>query len=194
MERKVFHGTIKPVDVAEALVAEFNHGNLRVQTLGQSDRMVVQIGTQPGAASGGQTAMTVTVQKWEDGIMVELGQQAWLGVAASLGISALAALRNPFSLLGRLDDIAQDIENLQLSDRIWQTITQTAKAAGAGVDLSDRLKALTCEYCHTANSAGRPSCVACGAPLGNVQPTTCRNCGYVVKQTDRICPNCNQSL
>ena len=84
--------------------------------------MIVQMGTHPGAMSGGQTALTITIQKLEDGIMVELGQQAWLGVAASLGMSALAALRNPFSLLGRLDDIAQDIENLQISERIWQVI------------------------------------------------------------------------
>jgi hypothetical protein len=106
MERKIYHGNIKPVDIAQALTGEFNHGNLRAQTIGQSDKMIVQVGTRPEASSGGQTAMTVTIQKWEDGIMVELGQQAWLGVAASLGVSALSALRNPFSLLGRLDDIA----------------------------------------------------------------------------------------
>jgi hypothetical protein len=119
MERQIFHGSLKPVDIAQALLAEFNQGNLHAQTLGQSDKMIVQIGTKPGSMSGGQTAMTVTIQRVEDGIMVELGQQAWLGVAASLGMSALAALRNPFSLLGRLDDIAQDSENLQLSERIW---------------------------------------------------------------------------
>ena len=106
MERRIFHGKIKPVDVAQTLLGEFNQGNLRAQTLGKSDKMVVQIGSRPEAMSGGQTAMTVTIQKIEDGIMIELGQQAWLGVAASLGMSALAALRNPFSLLGRLDDIA----------------------------------------------------------------------------------------
>jgi len=102
MERKIFHGNIKPVDIAQALLAEFNQGNMRAQILGQSDKMVVQVGTRPDAMSGGQTAMTVTIQTLEEGIMVELGQQAWLGVAASLGATALAAIRNPFSLLGRL--------------------------------------------------------------------------------------------
>ena len=194
MERRIFHGKIKPVDVAQTLIGEFNQGNLRAQTLGQSDKMIVQVGTQPGAISGGQTAMTVTIQKLEDGIMVELGQQAWLGVAASLGMSALAALRNPFSLLGRLDDIAQDIENLQLSERIWQVIDQSARAAGASAELSDRLKTVLCDYCHTANPVGEPSCVACGAPLGKMQPNTCRNCGYVVRPGDKICKNCNQNL
>ncbi len=194
MERRIFHGKIKSVDIAQALLGEFNQGNLRAQTLGQSDKMVVQIGTQPGAMSGGQTAMTVTIQNVEDGIMIELGQQAWMGVAASLGMSALAALRNPFSLIGRLDDIAQDIEHLQMSERIWQVIAQSARALGASTELSDKLKRLTCEYCHAANPVGEPSCVACGAPLGRMQPLTCRNCGYVVKGSDKKCPNCQQTL
>ena len=194
MERKIFHGKIKPVDIAQALLGEFNQGNLHAQTLGQSDKMIVQISTSPGAMSGGQTAITVTIQKLEDGIMVDLGQQAWLGVAASLGTSALAALRNPFHLLGRLDDIAQDIENLQISERVWQVIAQSARTAGVSTELSDRLKRITCEYCGTANPVGEPSCIACGAPLGKMQPNTCRNCGYVVQPGDKKCKNCNQNL
>ncbi|MBK7316906.1 zinc ribbon domain-containing protein [Candidatus Villigracilis affinis] len=194
MERRIFHGKIKPVDIAQALLGEFNQGNLKAQSLGQSDKMIVQVGTHPGAMSGGQTAMTVTIQKHEDGIMVELGQQAWLGVAASLGMSALAALRNPFSLLGRLDDIAQDIENLQLSEKIWQVIDQSARSTGASTELSNRLKRLTCDYCGVANPVGEPSCGACGAPLGKSQPRTCRNCGYVARPGDKRCENCKQDL
>lgn len=194
MERKIFHGNLKPADIAQALLGEFNHGNFRAQILGQSDRMVVQVATRPGAQSGGKTAMTVTIQRIEEGIMVELGQQAWLGVAASLGVSALSALKNPFSLLGRLDDIAQDIENLRLGERIWQVITQAARAVGASAELSDKLRRTTCEYCHVANPVGEPSCIACGAPLGRSQPTTCKNCGYVVKAGDVKCPNCKQNL
>ncbi|MEK6751496.1 MAG: zinc ribbon domain-containing protein [Chloroflexota bacterium] len=194
MERKIFHGKIKPVDVAQALLGEFNQGNLRAQTLGQSDKMVVQVGSRPDAASGGQTAMTVTIQKMEDGIIVEIGQQAWLGVAASLGATALAALRNPFSLLGRLDDIAQDIEHLQLSERIWQVIGKSVQSAGASLELSDKLRRITCEFCQAANPVGEASCVACGAPLGKAQPNTCKKCGYVVKAGDKTCPNCKQPL
>lgn len=190
MERKIFHGNIKPVDIAQALLAEFNRGNLRAQTLGQSDRFVVQIGTRPGAMSGGQTAMTVTVQSLDEGIMVELGQQAWLGVAASLGASALAAIKNPFSLLGRLDDIAQDFENLQIGERVWTVISKAAQTAGATAELSENLRRTTCEYCHVANPVGEPSCTACGAPLGRVQPKTCSQCGFVVKPDEKTCPNC----
>lgn len=195
MERKIFHGKIEPVDIAQALLAEFNQGNMRAQTLGHSDRLVVQVGTRPDAMSGGQTAMTVTIQAIdEEGIMVELGQQAWLGVAASLGMSALAALKNPFSLLGRLDDIAQDIENLQIKERVWMVISKAARAAGASAELSENLKRTTCEYCHVANPVGEPSCTACGAPLGKIQPNTCPQCGYVVKSGAKSCPNCGNLL
>lgn len=194
MERKIFHGKIKPVHIAQALLAEFNQGNLRAQTLGHSDRLVVQVGSRPDAMSGGQTAMTVTIQSLEEGIMVELGQQAWLGVAASLGKSALAAIKNPFSLLGRLDDIAQDIEHLQMSERVWAVISKAARAAGASAELSENLKRTTCEYCHVANPVGAPSCEACGAPLGKVQPNTCRHCGYVVRAMDTTCPNCRRPI
>lgn len=194
MERRIFHGKLRPIDIAQALTGEFNRGNLRAQTLGQSDRLVIQVGTRPDAMSGGQTAMTITIQTLDEGIMVELGQQAWVGVAASLGVSALAALKNPFSLLGRLDDIAQDIENLNLKDRVWQVISQTARAAGASAELSENLRRTTCEYCHVANPVGEPSCVACGAPLGNAQPVTCRNCGYVVRPGEKTCPNCKKPL
>jgi len=194
MDRKVFHGDITPAEVAQALLAEFNRGNLRAQTLGNGDKMIVQIGTRPGAASGGDTAMTVSIQKFEDGVMAEIGQQAWFGVAASLGTTALSALRNPFALLGRLDDLAQDIENLTLSDRVWQVIASSAQARGASKKLSERLRRMECEYCGTANPVGEPSCIACGAPLGKVQPGTCPNCGFVVKAGEKQCPNCGNRL
>ena len=194
MDRRVFHGTITPGDVASALLAEFNRGNLRAQALGESGRMIVQIGTRPGAASGGETALTVTVQTCDDGVIAELGQQTWLGVAASLGTTAFWALRNPFNLLGRLDDIAQDIENLQLSERVWQVIGKSVQAAGASLALSERLRRVVCEYCGTANPVGEGSCIACGAPLGTAQPGTCQSCGFVLKRGERQCPNCGQIL
>ena len=194
MDRRIFHGVVEPSDLARALVAEFNRGNLRAQTVGQSGKLAVQIATRLGAQSGGQTALTVTIQKMDDGIMVELGQQAWLGVAASLGQTAISALRNPFSLLGRLDDLAQDIENMQLSENIWKVIDRAMVSAGASHELSERLRRIACDYCNTANPIGEGSCIACGAPLGDEQPRTCSRCGFVVISSETICPNCHNRL
>lgn len=194
METRIFHGEITPKDFAQALVAQFNRGNLRSQTFGKGMKVVVQISTRERPASGGQTAMTVTLQKVEDGVAVQLGKQAWLDVAASLGRTALSTWRNPWSLLGRLDDIAQDIENLQMSEQVWDVIENVAKVAGASFQLSERLRRLVCSYCSTANPIGEPSCIACGAPLGEDQPQTCLNCGFVVKTQESRCPNCGQKL
>jgi hypothetical protein len=194
MDRRIFHGNIKPGDIAQALLGEFNRGNLHAQSLGQASKMAVQISTRMGAQSGGQTALTITLQATNEGVMVEIGQQAWLGVAASLGQTALSALRNPFNLLGRLDDLAQDIENIQLSDKVWKAIDRAVISAGASYELSERLRRVVCDYCHTANPVGEGSCFACGAPLGNVQPATCPNCGFAVSQIEIICPNCSKTL
>jgi len=194
MDRRIFHGNIEPNDIAHALMAEFNRGNMHAQEVGQHNDVAVQIATRAGAMSGGQTALTISIHKVEDGIMIELGRQAWLGVAASLSHTALSALRNPFSLLGRLDDIAQDFENMQLSENVWNVINRTVTAFGASHALSERLRRIACEHCGTANPLGEGSCIACGAPLGDAHPTTCQNCGFAVTLEEIICPNCNQNL
>jgi hypothetical protein len=194
MERRIFHGNIKPNDIAHALIAEFNRGNLHAQVLGNKDKMAVQIATHAGSMSGGHTALTINIQAVEDGIMVELGQQAWLGVAASLGHTAISALRNPFSLLGRLDDLAQDIENMQLNDKIWKVIDRLVVTLDASHALSERLTRISCEYCDSANPLGEGNCLACGAPLGDAHPTSCGNCGFVVTLEEVVCPNCNTKL
>src|SRR5215208_5860470 len=194
MDRRIFHGNIRPNDIAHALLAEFNRGNLCAQVVGNKDKMAVQISSRAGAMSGGQTALTINIQTVEDGILVELGQQAWLGVAASLGQTALSALRNPFSLLGRLDDLAQDIESIQLNEKTWQVIQSTVATLGASYALSEKLARISCDYCGSANPLGEANCLACGAPLGEAHPTTCHNCGFVISVRETICPNCNVKL
>jgi hypothetical protein len=194
MERRIFHGSLTSNDVARALVAHFNRANLAAQQLGSGNKIIVQIASRQRPSSGGQTALTVHLRDVEDGIAVQLGKQTWLGVAASLGVTALSAFRNPFSLLSRLDDLAQDIENLQLTDEVWDVIENVARMRGATFELSKRLRRLKCEYCYTANPIGGPSCIACGAPLGDSQPSTCQNCGFVIKINESRCPNCGNLL
>jgi hypothetical protein len=194
METRIFHGGLTPNDLAQALIGEFNRGSFRAQQLGNDQQMIVQIVTSEYAQSGGHTAITVTIRKVVDGISIQIGNQALLGVAASLGQTALSAIRNPWGLLGRLDDLAQDIESIKLSDQVWHVIETTALAAGASFELSERLRRMVCAYCNVANPVGEASCIACGAPLGNVQPRTCLNCGFVVKSGETICPNCGQRI
>jgi hypothetical protein len=194
MEQRIFHGNITPRDVTAALLANFNRGNLRTQVFSQGEEMRVQIATRPCAASGGQTALTVQITPVADGVMVSVGHQAWLGVAASMGQTVIETLMNPWNLLNRLDDIAQDVENLQIIETVWQVVAKTAQTAGAGAQISERLQRLECQYCGTANAVGEGSCIACGAPLGNIQPHTCPACGFVMLRGEKNCPNCGKLI
>ena len=194
MPQRIYHGNIRNSDLSRAIVAHFSHGNLQVQQIGSEDHLIVQIATSPYARSGGKTALNVSLQNVEDGVAVSVSKQAWLGIAASLGFSTIATLRNPLNLLNRLDDIAQDIEYVQLVDNIWQVIDSTARSLGSGFELSERLNRYVCEYCNTANPPGEPRCIACGAPLGDIQPKTCPHCGYVLNKDEKYCPNCGKAL
>jgi hypothetical protein len=62
MEQRIYHGNLSPSDISESLISHFNRGNLRAQELGSSDRLIVQIGTRPGAMAGGDTTVSVILQ------------------------------------------------------------------------------------------------------------------------------------
>jgi hypothetical protein len=193
MEQRTFHGPVRPIDFARALVAEFDQGNLRARTVGRGRDIVVQVASPAMPASGGRTAISIHLTAIEDGVLVRVGQQQWLGVAASLGLTALSALVRPRTLLGRLDDLAQDIASLNLTNLVWRTLEGVAKKLGASYEISMRLRRISCPYCRTANPVGEPHCVACGAPFGDLQPRTCNNCGFVLDADDLRCPNCGQA-
>lgn len=194
METKIYHGDIQPEDIARDLIAYFHRGNYQVQKIGSGGRIAVQIASSPYARSGGTTALTVTIHKVEDGISVQISQQAWFGIAASLGMTAISALRNPFSLINRIDDLAQDVESLQMSETVWKVIGESARQNGVGFALSNRLKRSVCPYCNTANEVAAARCIACGAPLGDVQPRSCLQCGFIVRTNEKYCPNCQAIL
>jgi hypothetical protein len=194
MEPRIFHGRLTPDDIAQVLVSEYNHGNLHAQALKGNQQVTVQISSSPFHRAGGQTAVSILLKQVEDGVAVQIGKQDWIGIAASLGQTAFETLLNPWNLIGRLDDLGQDVENLQLSEQVWTVIENYARTAGASFELSDRLRRLVCSYCNTANPVGEPNCIACGAPLGELQPHTCKNCGFVVKGDEKVCPNCQKPL
>ena len=194
LNQRTFHGPVTPKDFTRTLIAEFDQGNLRAKQIGRGNHRVIQIASPIAPASGGRTAIAVHLSRVEDGVLVHIGQQQWMGVAASLGVTALSALRNPLSLLSRLDDLAQDIASLQITERVWQTLERAADSLGASYEISERLRRLTCEYCSTANPVGEPHCVACGAPLGHSQPLACSKCGFIVEAGIHSCPECGAPI
>jgi predicted RNA-binding Zn-ribbon protein involved in translation (DUF1610 family) len=194
MTERSYHGNLQPADLAATLIATFNQGNLQCQQVGQGDKVTVQIATRQAPHSGGQGALTVNIQRNADGVTVGIGQQEWLGVAASLGQSALVTLMNPWNIVGRLDDIAQDINTLTLEQQAWDAIDKYAHTAKATQTLSARLATLTCPYCDTANKVGAANCISCGAPLGDAQPIACPKCGNVMPPRTKFCANCGTAL
>ena len=161
MDRRIFHGNITPSDLAHALMAEYNRGNMQAQVMGTKEKLAVQIATRRGSQSGGHTALTIGIQAVEDGIMVEIGQQEWLGVAASIGQTAFSALRNPMNLLHRLDDIA----------RITCEYCESANPVGEG----------NCCACGAPLGSAYPTtCHRCGFTV-SPEENTCPNCRQKLK-------------
>ena len=194
MTERTYHGELAPADLSAALIATFNQGNLHCQQVGQGDQLMVQIATRDHPQSGGRGALSVSIQRNPDGVTVGIGQQEWLGVAASLGQTALVTLMNPWNIVNRLDDIAQDINTLTLEQQVWDSIEKFAHTARATKTLSARLATLTCPYCETANKVGAPNCENCGAPLGDAQPVACPKCGNVMPPKSKFCANCGTTL
>jgi len=194
MTTKIYHGKITAENLAKAIATRFNTNDLVTRYARNEDQFHLQIASRRDAQSGGKTSIGLVLQQLDDGVAVKIGKQDWLGIAASLGLSALSFRFNPLNILGRLDDIAQDIENLSLDDRLWEMIDDVATTMGASQQLSERLRRLACEYCDTANPVGQPRCIACGAPLGGTQPRTCNKCGFVAAPEDIACTNCGSAL
>ncbi len=194
MRKKVFHGELSPGELANALVAEFNGGGLVAQRVGEGDRIAVQVATNRRRRSGGRTAMTIVLTNHEDGVVVSIGQQEWLGIAASLGKTALKVARNPWDIINRLDDVAADINSIQLEKRIWQVIDHVTSNAKVSTQISERLRTVACAYCDYANEVGSGACDACGAPMGSQQPVSCMKCGFVNAVGTSYCANCGDHL
>jgi len=194
MTQKISHGNITPDDLATALQGEFNRGDLRVARSGDTENTALNISTPQSRAAGGNTSLAIVIQKHEDGVLVNIGDQEWLGIAASFGKTALEALQNPWSIIGRLDDIAADVDSLNLPEKVWLAIDRFTKSKAATHEISERLRTTVCQYCNAANPVGTAVCVQCGAPLGDVQPGTCSECGMVNKKEARFCANCGTKL
>ncbi len=194
MDQRTYHGTIDCEELAKALVATFDAGNLRAQRVGSPERQMVQIATREWRGSGGQAALTVTITKIADGVTVALGQHEWVGAAASLMQTGLMALINPVSLISRIDDIAQDVNSFSLPTQVWDAVDRYSRSVGAAMTISERLRSVACPYCGVANNVGEGSCSACGAPLGDVQPRACPRCGNVMNARSKFCDNCGAPL
>lgn len=194
MDQRTYHGKVSPDELASALVAAFDQGARRAQQVGTGERVMVQIASREWNGSGGQAALAVSIARVADGVTVSLGQHEWLGAAASLLQTGIMALINPVSLLGRIDDVAQDVSSFSLPTQVWNVVDQYCRSVGAAMAISERLQSVVCPYCGVTNHVGDGKCAACGGPLGNAQPRICSKCGNVMGPTSKFCDVCGTPL
>ncbi len=194
MAERKFRGNITPGDLAEALVTQFNRGDYRAHKVGRGTQAVVQISTNRRIRGEPDTAITVTIAPTEEGVKVDMGEPQWLEVAADLVQTGLGALINPWSLVHRVDDVARNVQDLNLPQQIWTAVEQYVKTVGTRPALPPEPTMVTCPYCRTGNQIGEGRCVACGAPLGDVQPVRCPSCGRLLAAGTAQCPQCGERL
>lgn len=194
MEQRTYRGKIDPEALADALVAQFDGGDLMAQRVGRGDHVLVQIASRDWGWGGPQTALTVGIARTEGGVEVSLGQQRWLGAVADLAQTGLMALVNPISLITRIDDVARSIAGLTLPQQVWEAVEHYCQSVGASLGLRAEETMVTCPYCGVASPIGAPKCSACGAPLGDVQPISCPRCGLVMGREARFCSRCGIPL
>jgi hypothetical protein len=168
MKTKTYHGKLDAEEMAITLANFFNRGGLSAQSSVKGEAAFVQISSRAGHGSGGRTSLGVSLRENDGHLEATVGDQSLMELAGSLGASAFLFWLNPLNLVGRLDDIAADIENLTLEDKVWNLLDRMAANGGA----SERLarQRMVCPYCNTANKLGEGRCIACGAPLGDVVP------------------------
>ncbi|MGD1993744.1 MAG: zinc ribbon domain-containing protein [Anaerolineae bacterium] len=194
MDQRTYRGEIDPQGLADALVAQFDSGDLKAQRVGRGDHILVQIASRDWGWGGPQSALSVGIARVEGGIQVSMGQQRWLGAVADLAQTGLHALVNPLSLLGRIDDIARSVSGLTLPQQVWEAVEHYCDSVGASLGISVEETTVTCPYCGVGNPIGVPKCSACGAPLGDAQPLVCGRCGLLNDSEANFCARCGAAL
>jgi ribosomal protein L40E len=194
MEQRIYRGEISPQALADALVLQFNWGDLMAQRVGTGDQVLVQIATRNWGWGGPQSALTLGISRVEGGIQVTLGQQRWLGAVADLAQTGLMALVNPLSLLTRIDDIARSISGLTLPQQVWETVEHFCESVGARPAAMVEEETIVCAYCGVGNPLNATKCSACGASLADARPVTCLRCGKRSAAGARFCSFCGAPL
>lgn len=195
IEQRAYHGTIRPEELAKALVMRFSEGETQAHWLpADSDRVVVQVQNRRVEAGDPATAVTVMISPTRTGITVAVSEQKVLSVAADMARSGVQAWRNPLRLLGELDDLARNVRWLGLRAEIWQAVDEYCQAQGSGRGVAGALTSIVCPYCGTPNEVGARTCESCRAPLAEAQPIVCSKCGFLNTPEAALCVNCGARL
>ncbi|GAB4482354.1 MAG: hypothetical protein Kow00124_31110 [Anaerolineae bacterium] len=169
METRTYRWPVTARSLAEALVTQFSQGHFVAQAQHVNDHyFIVHIGTEEIDRGGRvRNALSISIVEKGEEVHVTLEHNV-LGAAGDLLETGLRAMRNPLALAGRIAAAADDLETLQLPDKVWEII----EALAANITPRDarRKDIVICPYCSTASPIGVLKCPSCGGPLGDVQP------------------------
>jgi DNA-directed RNA polymerase subunit RPC12/RpoP len=129
----------------------------------------------------------------EKGIVATMSEERVEGVFLDLVKTGVKALLQPLSLLGELDDVARNIQQLRLRDAVWEAVEQYCREEEATKG-GGPMAHVVCPYCGTPNPVGQLTCSACHAPLAEVQPIACPRCGFLNDPENARCVQCGAIL
>ena len=195
MQRRTYRGPITARGLAEALVTRFNTGHLIARASGSDEHMVVQIAAREGDwGERARAALTVSIIQHKNAVEVSIGEQQWLGPTADLIQAGLRGWFRPFSLLGELSDIADDVQTLQLPLQVWEAVEHYVESVGARLGLAEEERMVACPFCGVGNPVGIGQCSACGGSLAEAQPKACPKCGKFSPPSALFCSRCGTKL
>lgn len=164
MEQYLLKDYNQPDEFIRSLVHEFDTDSFDVFTEIEPDETIsAHLTSQNQFGGGSRTSIYVYVRKQKDDLLITVSEQEWSSIASSLGKTIFSTVINPINLLHRLDDIAVDVQNLQLGDRVARFVKTFKQKKDELV--STETERYTCGYCKSRNPAKSTHCVACGAPL-----------------------------
>ena len=164
MQQFLLQNLSDPNDFLQALRFEFDTDAFDVSIQATAKNVYdVRIYSQNNRMRGSQTSIFIHVTQTERGLEVSISDQEWGQIAASLGTTVAATFFNPINIIHRLDDLAVDVQNMQLGERVENFVREYNERKAKAAEFIDD-KAL-CKYCHTRNNPPGSHCISCGAPL-----------------------------
>lgn len=194
--------------VARDLEDCYRSQDYQVQHFGSRDRMIVQIkmGNQLEAVFGMQAALTVTLERFPNGILARVGQQQWVDKAAAGAIGML--LLWPLAITAGVGVIRQASLEGQVFSMLDTAIFRQRPEAKVGsvppdIETQARQQAPPSSYANPAprqrpqqsstSSTGAPQCFHCGEPY-DTGDVYCSRCGKPLAPPKKHCPACKAEV
>ena len=202
MEQRVYHGTIDPIGLANALVEQWDAEETIAQALQDETHVIVQIGQREGGwfSDEPRNAITLGIEPIADGVQVTMGQQEWYKDTQIQFIGGGLIGLFPFFFawpLGRLFGGDDEIDHA-LPTQIWRSVEQYTATTGAATGQTRRLETRSCPRCGVANPQVAERCSACGTALVVAPPdfpdASCPECGNNNPPNANFCLQCGRQL